>query len=331
MSNASAGRPQEPLSEDPRGMGPLTTAAHRGAARTIVFGIVLALLLSGCEGVAVSTPTPVTITIGGATAMKRVLRDLTTEFGRQHPNVLFVLRGGGSTLGEEDVTRGELDLAASTLYPTVPEGEGSPTPDALVRIPIGVDALAIVLHPTNNVSQLSLVQLRDIYAGRVIDWQALGSRNGEILLVSREDGSGARVLFEDRVMGDERVSLTAVVMPTSQDVVEFVGKNPQAIGYVTQSEVRPRERDSESTSEAAPVLPVKVVSVEGKMPEAETVVSQQYPLTEPLYLISNGQPTGVIRQFIDFALSPAGQAIVNRHHVSWADLQQGAQPASTQN
>ncbi|MBK8050394.1 MAG: substrate-binding domain-containing protein [Anaerolineales bacterium] len=159
-----------------------------------MFGILLVMLLSGCEGAAVSTPTPVTITIGGATAMQRVLRDLTTEFSRQHPSVLFVLRGGGSTLGEEDVARGELDLAASTLYPTVAEGDSSPTPDTLVRIPIGVDALTIVLHPTNSVSQLSLVQLRDIYTGRVIDWQALGSRNGEILLVSREDGSGARAV-----------------------------------------------------------------------------------------------------------------------------------------
>ncbi|MBK8050393.1 MAG: hypothetical protein IPK16_26795 [Anaerolineales bacterium] len=64
---------------------------------------------------------------------------------------------------------------------------------------------------------------------------------------------------------------------------------------------------------------------------AGTIVSQQYPLTEPLYLVSHGQPAGVIRQFIDFALSLAGQAIVNRHHVSWADFQQGAQPAAPQN
>ena len=106
-----------------------------------------------------------------------------------------------------------------------------------MRVPIGLDGLAVVVHPSNNIAGLSLVQLRDIFAGRLLDWQALGSDAGEILLVSREDGSGSRILFETRVMSDERVALTAVVMPTSQDVVDYVAKNPHAIGYVSRAEV----------------------------------------------------------------------------------------------
>jgi phosphate transport system substrate-binding protein len=280
--------------------------------------------LGACEGASVATPAPETITIGGATAMRRVLQDLATEFSRQHPNVLFVLRGGGSTLGEEAVRRREIDLAASTLLP--PDGaHGVPTPasdKALVRTPIGLDGLAIVVHPSNVVAGLSLVQLRDIFGGRVLDWQALGSDAGEILLVSREDGSGSRILFEHRVMDQERVSLTAVVMPTSADVVAYVAKNPAAIGYVTRGEVAEwvdggsgtLGADAPSTT-ATPAAPlVRVLRLEGLLPAIENLRNQQYALTQPLYLISNGPATGRVREFIDFVLSPAGQAIVARYH-----------------
>ena len=195
-----------------------------------------------------------------------------------------------------------------------------------MRTPIGLDGLAVIVHPSNSVKGLSLVQLRDLFSGRVIDWQALGSDVGEVLLVSREDGSGSRVLFEKRVMGDDRVSLTAVVMPTSEDVVEYVAKNPQAIGYVSRSEVvewLPRG-ETDVAAPAADVTPtptatpggpvVKVVSVEGLLPTTDNLRSQKYALTLPLYLISNGSPSGRVRQFIDFVLSPAGQSIVSRYH-----------------
>jgi phosphate transport system substrate-binding protein len=236
-------------------------------------------------------------------------------------------------LGEEAVRRGELDLAASTLLPpelAVPAATSGPasTPtlgesEALVRTPIGLDGLAIVVHPSNRIGGISLVQLRDIFAGRVLDWRALGSEAGEILLVSREDGSGSRILFEERVMDQERVSLTAVVMPSSADVVDYVSKNPAAIGYVTRGEVAewldsglvtPAAGATPATTATPPPSPVRVLRLEGLSPTIDTVRNQAYALTQPLYLISNGPATNRVRQFIDFVLSPAGQAIVARYH-----------------
>lgn len=294
--------------------------------RVLLLALALWLLVA-CEGAAVVTPAPTTITIGGATAMRRVLQELAAEFSRQHADVLFELHGGGSTLGEEAVRRREVDLAASTLLP--PDlSSGAPAPggdETLVWTPIGLDGLAIVVHPSNAVAALSLVQLRDIFAGRVLDWQALGSDAGEILLVSREDGSGSRILFESRVMDKERVSLTAVVMPTTADVVAYVAKNPAAIGYVSRGQVAEwidggvpaAGGDAGPPAIVTPgAAPVRVVRVEGKMPTVDMLRSQQYALTQPLYLISNGPVTGRARQFIDFVLSPAGQAIVARYHAS---------------
>jgi phosphate transport system substrate-binding protein len=257
--------------------------------------------------------------------MRRVLQDLTEAYRRQHPNVLFVVRSGGSTLGEVSVTRGDLDLAASTLFPPETETE-TPAPGTapVVRTPIGIDGLALIVHASNPIDALTLVQLRDIFSGSVLDWQALGSDAGEILLISREDGSGARVRFEERVMDGARVALTAVVMPTSASVVEFVGKNPHAIGYVSRAEVAElideEEGIDDTTTEpgapAANLPPVKVLSVEGLLPTIATLRSQQYALTQPLYLVSAGPPTGVVRDFLDFALSPTGQGIVGRYHAA---------------
>jgi phosphate transport system substrate-binding protein len=185
-----------------------------------------------------------------------------------------------------------------------------------VRIPIGLDGLAIIVHPTNIITDLSVVQLRALFSGDIFDWAELGGESGEVLLVSREDGSGSRALFEERVMGDEPVSLTAVVMPASADMVDYVAQNPLAIGYVSRAYVL----DSP---------PVRIVSVEQQLPTLENIKSQRYFLIQPLYLLSRAQgravlrsgtasgrgPQGEAQAFIDFVLSPAGQAIVGRFHV----------------
>jgi phosphate transport system substrate-binding protein len=275
----------------------------------------LALLLAACAQSAVATPTPVNITIAGATAMQPVLYDLTTEYSRRHPNVRFDLRGGGSTVGEERVRSGQVELGASTLTAGIAV-TASVTVDGtpLVRIPIGLDGLAIVVHPSNPITSLASLQLRRIYSGRLLDWSELGSPAGEILLVSREDGSGSRLLFERHVMADEAVSLTAVVMPSSADVVAYVARNPQAIGYVSRAYVVPWSSGDDLGVTASPTERVRVLPLDGNLPTVEHLQDQSYGLRQPLFLVSRGEPQGQVRSFVDFVLSPAGQTIVERYH-----------------
>lgn len=273
--------------------------------------LLLFLLLASCEGVSVATPAPTTIVIAGSTSMRPVLRALTDAFSRQYADTLFDLRGGGSTLGEEQVRARQIGLAASVLLPPRDPVTNVTVNDGLRRIPVGLDGLAIIVHPTNAVEGLSLVQLRDLYAGNVLDWVQLGGGEGEILLVSREEGSGSRVIFEERVMGETPVSLTAVVMPTAGDVVAYVAQNPEAIGYVSYAYVRDL-MDADAANDAP--VGVRVVPVEGVLPVLDAIKEQQYPLVEPLYLISVGEPQGRVRQFLDFVVSPVGQEIVARYH-----------------
>jgi phosphate transport system substrate-binding protein len=294
--------------------------------RTAVVALTLSyclFALAACDRTIIATPQPIPLTITGATAMQPVLRELATEFTRLHPNVRIELRGGGSTVGEERVSTGQTDLGASTLMVSLPatptlSGRGQ----ALVHIPIGLDGLAIVVQSSNVITGLTILQLRDLYAGRILDWAKLGSGNGEVLLVSREDGSGSRQLFEKRIMGDQPVSLTAVVMPTSADVVAYVAKTPAAIGYVSLAYVRQALPSRELSSDATPAAgggqpeapAVRVVPLENLLPSPAQIKTQNYFLTQPLFLISQGEPQGEARAFVEFVLSSPGQAIVERYH-----------------
>lgn len=262
--------------------------------------------------------------------MQPVLQALTAEYTRRHPNILFTINGGGSTLGEEMAINRRVDLGASTLFPP---NEPTAAQRSLVRVPIGVDGLTLIVHHSNVITELTTMQLRDLYSGNILDWAEVGGEPGEVLLVSREDGSGSRIFFEDKVMQGDEVSLTAVVMPTSRDVLEYIAKTPNAIGYVSRAWVMGQDENSNATRTPTPpllnsegitqVLPqtlpprdrVKILSIDGVSPSMAALRTRAYPLIQPLYLVSRGQTQGNVRQFIDFVLSPPGQNIVRRYHL----------------
>lgn len=257
--------------------------------------LLILLLLTSCASAAVATPRPVLITIGGATALHPALQALTTEYTRRHPNVLFTISGGGSTLGEEMALNRRVNLGLSTLFPP---DEPTAAQRALVRIPIGVDGLAIIVHSSNTVAGLTQEQLRGLYSGEILDWATVGGEAGEVLLVSREDGGGSRVYFENEVMQGEAVSLTAVVMPTSQDVVDYIAKTPNAIGYVSRALVMAQGDSTVASHTPAPAnsagvtptltqtppphLRVRVLPVDGEMPTLAALRARSYPFIQPL-------------------------------------------------
>ncbi|MEZ4639156.1 MAG: phosphate ABC transporter substrate-binding protein [Caldilineaceae bacterium] len=267
--------------------------------------LIAAVFLSSCGQAGVAPQEPVNLSIAGSTEMMPLLVELTGAFSDLHPNVIFSLRGGGSTLGESWVADGQVSLAASTL---LTEDE---VPPDLMRVPIGWDGIALLVHRSNPIENLTLLQLPISTAG-ALDWQDVGGESGEVVLVSREDGSGTRALFEDRVMDDETVALTAVVMPTSRDVVDYVADHPDTIGYVSQAYTREAAASMVGVNALAQV---HVVPIEDKLPNQETLATQSYHLSRPLFLLRRRADRGWPQQFIDFVLSPAGQEIVERFHV----------------
>ncbi|NJN84306.1 MAG: thymidine phosphorylase, partial [Caldilineaceae bacterium] len=140
------------------------------------------LTLSACAQAVVATPVPTTIIIAGATSMRPVLLELTEAFSSAHPNVVFSLRGGGSSIGLQRVESGAINLAATTEFAADPAEEsgaatraGTPLPVSpkLVAAPLGLDGIAVIVNAANPTPELSITQLRDIYSGRVLDWPDL--------------------------------------------------------------------------------------------------------------------------------------------------------------
>lgn len=259
------------------------------ASLRVILQSLLLLGLSAC-GATVTPPPPVFLTAAGSTSMEPLLADLAAAYSAQHPHVAFDIQGGGSQLGQALVEGGQVDIGLVSWPASSLAGN-------MRQVVIGRDAIAIILHPQNQLAGLSLAELRDIFSGRLLNWREVDGPLLPVQVVSREDGSGTRAAFEARVMDNRAVTPTAVVLPNSRAVVDFVAQNPNAIAYV--SAVFANDR-------------VYVVPVEGLRPGRDTLATGSYFLTRDLAVIVPQRGRPEINRFVEFILSPAGQAIVGQ-------------------
>ena len=250
----------------------------------------LLALLVAC-GTPTLPPEPVRFTVAGSTAMTPLLAELAEAYHIHFPQVSIVVEEGGSRLGLARVTEGQVALGASSWLPAREE-------ETVWPAPVAIDGIAVVVHADNPVSGLSLAQLQEVFSGRLWDWAELGGA-GEVQVISREDGSGTRAAFEARAMEGQQVTSTALVMPGSRAVADYVAAHPEAIGYVSVGYLSEK---------------VRALAVEGVMPTPKTVAGGTYHLARPLFLMALEEPTGAPRSFVDFVLGPEGQEIVGQRY-----------------
>jgi phosphate transport system substrate-binding protein len=159
---------------------------------------------------------------------------------------------------------------------------------------IARDGIAIVVHPDNPISGLTLDQLKAIYSGDISRWNDLGIQKGQIVVVSRDVTSGTFEVFNEKVLKGARLREDALMQASNLEVATTVAKTPGAIGYVGLGYLSDE---------------VKALKIDGIEPTEETVRSGRYPLARPLYMYTNGEPKGLAARFIQFVLSPDGQKI----------------------
>jgi len=265
----------------------------------VILCLVCLLIFAGCSRGAVEPAEPVHLKVAGSTSMQPLVEELAQAYAERLKQVTITVADRGSLVGIELVRQGEMDIGMTSWKEPEEDDTSAVSTSKFWSTPIALDGIAIVVHPQNRVKGLTMLQLKDVFFGRIWDWKDVGGQTGEILVVSREDGSGTRAVFEELVMQGKRVTPTAVVMPNSRAVVEYVAQHPQAIGYVSMGHV------SEE---------VKVLEIEDMAPTPESVRQGAYHLLRPLFLITRQEPTGEIKGFIDFVLSPTGQSIVGRKY-----------------
>ncbi|MCX5681411.1 MAG: phosphate ABC transporter substrate-binding protein, partial [Candidatus Omnitrophica bacterium] len=151
-------------------------------------------------------------------------------------------------------------------------------------------------NPSNSVDALTKKQVKDIYTGNVSNWSQLGGKNEKIVVLSRDSSSGTFEAFGTLVLDGQKVRPDALMQASNQAIASTVARTPGAVGYVGLGYV---------SSE------VKGLVIDGVTASKETVLTNKYPITRPLFMYTNGKPVGVIRDFIDFVMGSEGQKIVD--------------------
>ena len=248
-------------------------------------GLTVALLAAACR-----QPVPrMTITVAGSTSIVPFVEYLAELYSDQNPAVRVAVQGGGSTAGIQAVLAGAAELAMSSRPLAAAEAR------QLQSVVMAWDALAVVVHRSNPVSGLSSAEVRRIFSGEVRDWSGVGGRPGPITLISREDGSGTRQVFEDQVMGPWPTAQRSLVLDANGAVRELVAADPAAIGYLSLGLVDERLRP---------------IALDGQLPAAAAVLSGHYRLVRPFLLVTGVDPRREVSGFVAFLLSPAAQSVL---------------------
>ena len=231
------------------------------------------------------------IVINGSTTVLPVMQKAGEAFMASHPGMPLSFSGGGSGNGIK--ARMEKQGAVAMSSRDIKDKEKAAaekngvTP---VRTAIAVDAIVPVVNTANKVSALTTQQLRDIYTGKITNWKDLGGVDAKIVVISRDTSSGTFECWEELVMNKERVSPAALMQASNGAVVQAVSNNKNAIGYVGLGYL------DKST---------KGLKVNDVQASAQTALSKQWPIARELYIFTDGQPAGVVKELVDYLLDPA--------------------------
>jgi phosphate transport system substrate-binding protein len=253
-------------------------------------GLLIAAIsvLAACAETPQVTRTPVTLRLAEAADQAAVLDRVAENYAADHD---WVLIDTTSTTPRDAIARvrnGQLDAA---ILHSEPEKK-----DGVWLSGLAHDPIAIIVHPSNPIGDVTLAQLSDLFQGRTFDWTPFGGA-GEVISVSRETEADSRRIFEERVMQARAVTRNAVLKASTKDVIDFVANTPGAIGYAPLSQIDER---------------VKAIAIEGTAPSAAAAANGKYVLSAPLYVIAKSEPQGDLREFMAWLLGDPGQTLLSQ-------------------
>jgi phosphate transport system substrate-binding protein len=234
-----------------------------------------------------------TISLAGSTTVQPVAEKLGEAFKAANPDVKIDVQGGGSSVGVKSAGEGTVDIGDASRE--IKDSEIDTYPDLVIHT-IARDGIAIVVNPGVTVDGLTKAEVQAIFAGEIANWSEVGGPDKAIVVVSREEGSGTRAAFEEMVMGEEAMIVdTAILQPSNGAVKTTVSTTDDAIGFLSFGYLD---------------ASVKAVDIDGVKATVDNAKSGTYPIVRPLNMLTNGEPTGVVKAFLDFVMSAEGQAVV---------------------
>jgi phosphate transport system substrate-binding protein len=245
-----------------------------------------------------------TITVKGSDTMVILAQRWAELYMQKNPGTVIQVTGGGSGTGISALINGTTDICNSSrpMKPSEKDKLKQRYSSLGVEIKTAKDGLSIYVNENSPVQELSLAQLKDIYTGKTTNWKDIGGPDQRIILYGRENNSGTYVYFKDNVLKGEDYTSTMQSMPGTAAVVNAIAKDKFGIGYggaaygkgIRELKVK---KDANSTAFA---------------PTEENVKNGTYPISRYLFMYVRSRPSGALKDYIDWILSPEGQSIVTK-------------------
>ncbi len=240
------------------------------------------------------------IQVNGSTSVEKLMTMLSNQYTAKNPNVSLQIQAPGSSAGIKSVNDGSAQIGMSSR-----ELKGDELTWGLNATPIAYDGIAVVVHPANPVSNLTMEQVHQIFSGEITNWKEVGGPDKEILLVIREAGSGTRDAFEEIVKlfeekDGKKVATVAedkaIIADSTNAITQNVAGKENAIGYVSLGSL------NTGTTRA--------LQLNGVDCTAENVKNKTYAIARPFLLLTKGTPSAEVQSVLDYILSAEGQALV---------------------
>jgi len=284
---------------------------------TAVGGAVALLALAGCgDATTKAAGDGATLRVSGSTTVNPVAAD-AAEALRKKGLKITVDAQGGSGGGISQLSQGQVEVAMSSK-PIADEDRAAAPKVDFVSTQIGSDAVGIIVRREifdGGVRSLDRAQVRALFEGRIRSWKELGGPDVEVFVYDKEPGRGTREVIDKYLYGKDKAP-----PPPQSNNFAIVGGNEEGRAKVlsTPGGVTPL-----STSFVTGFPKLAAVAVDGIEPTPEHIVDKTYPMFRPLFLITNGQPAGAARTFVDYVIGRDGQALVRKHgYLNLADLGQ---------
>jgi phosphate transport system substrate-binding protein len=235
------------------------------------------------------------VTLAGSSTIHPLIEVAAQAFEARHPGFEVDVQAGGSSVGIASTLRGMADIGM------VSRGLSEEEKQRLVPTTIALDGLAIIVHATNPLRNITRQQVIDVYAGRVSNWKALGGPDAPITVINKEAGRATLELFEDYFDLEGKFVRNAVIIGPNGQAIASVAGMPHSIAYVSIGSATVAEEQG---------VALRRLSLDGVTADVAHVTDQSYGLRRPLLLVTKGVPRGPVKQFLDFVLSAEGQQIV---------------------
>ena len=238
------------------------------------------------------------IVFDGSTTVGPLAKAFAEYYMQHNSDVKITVAESGSGNGAKSLINGTCHIANMSRF-MKPAEAGAAMEKGILPVPhvVALDGIAVIVHPANPVSGLSIEQIAAVYTGKVTNWKAVGGPDVPIVVISRDTNSGTYECFEELALGKQKMAAGVEYVGSNGGIRQRVQTTQAAIGYVGLGFV---DRT------------VKAVAVDGVPASRQTVVSGRYPIARPLFMFTNGYPKlgSHLYSLMTLHLSPKGQEIV---------------------